>query len=121
MPNKLADIKNKLQTLDSTLVIDLAVASHHDFSNPLLRYPLLIRNKTIRDSLHEALSPFGSSIMYKKPLYDIKGIPVHPSAVKSNLSNAQTFADQLITLPTHKDVSSSLLEEIINQCMKIIK
>ncbi|MCI0506652.1 MAG: DegT/DnrJ/EryC1/StrS family aminotransferase [Gammaproteobacteria bacterium] len=99
-------IYNKLRDSKMTGIIDLASASNHDFSNPLLRYPLLVKNKYLRDKLYRSLLSQGASIMYKQPVYKISGIPTnifHNST--KDCQNAQALADQLITLPTHQDVS----------------
>jgi dTDP-4-amino-4,6-dideoxygalactose transaminase len=120
LPNISMDIKHKLEQLQSAQIIDLASTSQHDFANPLLRYPVLINDKKTRDSLHNTLMSLGSSIMYQQPLYKIKGIPVVSNRQNTDFVNAESFADRLLTLPTHKAVSSDVLKEIFARIRKTI-
>lgn len=119
LPNRLLDIKNKIELLKSMKIVNLPSVTQHDFENPLLRYPILVKNQEIRDALHEKLTPLGSSIMYQKPLYQIKGVPAVPNRGQTAYINAESFADRLITLPTHKDVSNRILEEIFARLREV--
>ena len=121
LPNKSLEIKQIIESLKSLEITDLAVSSQHEFSNPLLRYPLLVKDKATRDSLHKALMQLGSSIMYQQPLYKIRNIPAAVGMQNINFVHADNFANRLITLPTHKDVSNNILDEIFARIRQIIE
>ena len=74
LPNAARRIHELLQEFDAPRLRDLPAAAGFDFTNPLLRYPLLAENKALRDVLYAALEPYGASLMYKQPLYEIEGI-----------------------------------------------
>lgn len=112
LSNTAVEIENKLQFLRTPHLIDLPHKLHHDFKNSLLRYPLLASNKQMRDVLHKILSPFGSSIMYRKPLYKIEGLPKFLFKQDLSMINSENFSKRLITLPTHKDVTAAILNDI---------
>lgn len=104
----------------STLT-DLPGSLSHNFSEPLLRYPILIRDKALRDRLLLALHAFGASKMYGLPLNQIKNIPDNIFRIPGPLKNAFNFSQQLLTLPTHTDVSKNILEEIFRTIKNICK
>lgn len=110
--NKSVDIQSLIRILNSSKLSDLVMTSHHDLEYPLLRYPLLIANKQLRDELHAALMPLGASVMYKKPLIHIKNLPTSFKDENTRYSNAENFADRLITFPTHSGISTEILEQI---------
>lgn len=78
---------------------------------PLGRYPVLCRDSSRRERLHEALSlkGLGSSVMYGACLADLPGLP---EMVVSRHQNARAFAVRLLTLPTHNDVRPSHIDRI---------
>lgn len=117
--NKSCAIKQQLETVGLKQIIDLPSAVQHDFIQPLLRYPLLVEDKKLRDGLHQALTSFGSSIMYQKPLYKINGISDALEKYQGNCANAENFADCLITLPTYDNISDEILDEIFVRIRKI--
>lgn len=111
-PNTARRIHEVLKELDAPDVCDLPAAAGFDFTNPLLRYPLLAGSKAVRDALYAALEPYGASIMYKRPLNEIEGI----ESLLDNTGqwkNAGDFADRLLTLPTHAGVDDVLLARIV--------
>ncbi len=94
------------------LVYNLPEKLSYDMSQPLLRYPVIIRNESIRDQLYKRLKPYGASAMYKKPLYKIENIDRLLNQQDNNHPNASKFARQLLTLPTHEGVSRKNLQSI---------
>lgn len=71
----------------------------------LIRYPLLVQDPEQRDSLYRRLmdAGLGASKMYQQPLNRIAGLEPQ-FQLQGCFSNAQTFADSLITLPVHPGV-----------------
>ena len=78
----------------------------------LLRYPILLRDRATRDTalarLHAA--GLGESAMYRQVLPDIDGVP--PGGDAPPLPNARSFADRLLTLPTHAGVNARHVERM---------
>lgn len=71
----------------------------------MLRFPILCRNREIRDELYSELqrSGLGASKMYQTPLLDIDGVNARVDSNTGN-QNAVDFAGRLITLPVHEGV-----------------
>ena len=115
-------IRDSLSSMKTIELIDLALASNYDYSNPLLRYPLLVKNMGLRDLLYSSMLSLGASIMYKQPLYRIKAIPKELlSNSKHPYPNAQALADRLITLPTHLGVSNDIIIRMKTHIVNILK
>lgn len=109
-PNIAEKLQIILSKYKNTLIEDLVSTTHHDLTNPLLRYPFLVKKNVSRDLVYNRLSTYGASIMYQKPLNKIAGVT---ALVETNHNpNSTDFADRLITLPTHNDVDDSVLESI---------
>lgn len=72
-----------------------------------LRYGLLAPDKETRDKAIEALNfeGIGANVFYGRPLPDIQGVPCLLSASTVDFPNADSFADRLMTLPSHEDVT----------------
>jgi len=77
----------------------------------LLRYPLLLKDKTVRDEMLEALDRrgLGASAMYRCHLTETRGVPLEfigtgSGEVSADNRNAAMFADRLLTLPVHEFV-----------------
>ena len=107
-----------LKKCNDTLLVDLPTKLSHDMNQPLLRYPILIRNSSTRNRIYKKLKPYGASIMYKSPLYIIENISLDIKNSNSNYPNATLFAEQLLTLPTHEGVTQNsikCIEEILSQ------
>lgn len=105
----------------NTLITDLPVKLKHNMLDPLLRYPLLIHDKDIRDSLIEKLKSCGVSDMYKIPLFKIDGARDFIVNKSDSFKQAQNLADHLLTLPLHEDVDTKVLEKIkfeLAECLK---
>jgi len=100
-------------------IIDLADATNYEFKDPLLRYPILAETKETRDAIYQNIESLGASTMYQKPLTEITGIPLSvKERNKSNYPNAKSFADRLITLPTHEDITVKIVQRIMNDILK---
>ena len=72
----------------------------------LLRYPVLLADKTERDVRLKTLNRegLGASAMYRRPLWEIDGVPPEVMAPAGGAGNASRFADRLLTLPVHEFV-----------------
>lgn len=112
LPNAARRIHELLQEFDAPRLRDLPAAAGFDFTNPLLRYPLLAESKALRDVLYAKLEPYGASLMYKQPLYEIDGIELLFDNTMQ-WENARDFADRLLTIPTHAGVDDVLLARIV--------
>lgn len=91
--------------LDELGIIDLPGACKTKKSRRLLRYPLLVRSEA-RDIIHAELQRqgLGPSRMYPAVLQEIAGL--EQILLQHNVFPAATsFADRLLTLPTHSQVS----------------
>ena len=80
----------------------------------LLRYPILIKDKKIRNQFYEQTRDYGTSLLYQRPLNQISGLenildqePVYP--------NANDFADHLVTLPCHEDIDNTVVDLIVSK------
>ncbi len=86
----------------------------------LLRYPLLFPQESDRNNVLSLLSRrgCGASALYQSALPDIPGVLAKISK-PSSLPNANSFANRLLTLPTHTNVSQkhiTLIQEALTYC-----
>lgn len=98
------------------LVYDLPSKLSYDMSQPLLRYPVIVKNESMRKQLYKKLKPYGASIMYKEPLHEIENVGRLLKQPANDYPNANKFARQLLTLPTHEAANKKVLltiQEII--------
>jgi dTDP-4-amino-4,6-dideoxygalactose transaminase len=72
-----------------------------------LRYGVLAPHREVRDKAIEALNHqgIGANAFYGRILPDIDGVPGVLVSSSDRYPNANTFADRLITLPSHEDVT----------------
>lgn len=77
-----------------------------------LRYGILAPDRRTRDRAIEALAGkgIGANAFYGRILPEIEGVPADVGGSASDYPNADYFADRLITLPSHEDVTDSDLE-----------
>jgi dTDP-4-amino-4,6-dideoxygalactose transaminase len=70
----------------------------------LLRYPLLLRTRAVRELALSQLNDagLGASAMYAMPLESIPGVRAFTAVATT--TGAAAFADRLLTLPLHADV-----------------
>lgn len=85
----------------------------------LLRYPVLLPNKKLKDQFVQSWAYLGVSEMYPSVLYEIKGLD-WLSKVNS-VGNAISFAQRVVTLPCHSGVSESNAAKILNGLAKLAK
>ena len=102
-----------MATFSDKNLVDIVSRCGSDGASKLLRYPLLLKNYTDREQALNTLrlSGVGVSKMYKKPLSDIDGMDDFFD-MKGHYPNAASFADRLITLPTHSLVRDESLNAI---------
>ena len=80
--------------------------------NRLLRYPILLSVES-RDVIYQALkrAGLGPSVMYPASLPNISGLR-SILGTEQSFPNAERFASQLITLPTHVHVNKKNIEQM---------
>ncbi len=105
--------RQMLAASDCKSVIDIGRLCGSYGESRLLRYPVLLKSYADREGALTALylSGVGVSKMYKRPLYEISGIE-DLFDEKESYPNADSFADRLITLPTHSRVRGRSLDTI---------
>ena len=123
MPKVYQKIHEMLLAIHHPDIIDLPAITNFDFEQPLLRYPILVKNRYLYESINQRLikKGLGASNMYKKTLLDIKGVNTIDKLKTGKILNAQKFSECLITLPTHSDVTDihiSIIETIIKNSIK---
>jgi dTDP-4-amino-4,6-dideoxygalactose transaminase len=103
-----------LSQLDSKSIIDIPTQCNHDFSLPLLRYPILIKNARLLDIIFNNLNSEGLGVtkMYKTTLPNIIGVSNNDFRIKESINNAELFSTCLITLPTHNRVKENDIKRI---------
>lgn len=99
-------------------ITDLASRPRRGDDGPLLRYPLLLPDKTIRDRVLRRLDAagLGGSSMYGAALPDLPAVDVAGSA-----DEARSFADRLLTLPVHSGVSGSHVDRILSLLADVLR
>lgn len=108
-----AQWRSALATLDN--VLDLPATHGVPSSFALLRYPILMSSKAVRDKVYQELkrAGLGASTMYAQSLPDIDG--VHSLVtMRTQIPCARNFADRLITLPTHDDVDDAVIKRTVD-------
>lgn len=83
--------------------IDIARYCDHKDNIPLLRYPILCGNLQEREVLFSRLdyAGCGASRLYGTTLTLVQNIPTSKFMIKSDLNNATSFSNRLLTLPLH--------------------
>lgn len=104
-------IARLVAALTPELVVDLPRACAGDAPPRLLRYPLLIKDPTLRDVVHRALhqAGLGASTLYNATLPNIRGLE---GLADRSYPRAEAFARQLLTLPVHSGVTSVHIERM---------
>ncbi len=105
--------REMMATFDDKSVVDIVSRCDSGGASRLLRYPLLLKSYADRQGALTALylSGVGVSKMYNKPLSEIDGMAGF-FVTKGHYPNAASFADRLITLPTHSRVRDRSLDTI---------
>jgi dTDP-4-amino-4,6-dideoxygalactose transaminase len=98
-----------------SLFMDSRLADAHGDGQVVLRYGLLAPDRKTRDNAIEALnrSGIGANAFYGQALSHIEGLSdlLHGSA--GAFPNAVFFADRLVTLPSHEDVTDQDVSAIV--------
>lgn len=87
----------------------------------LLRYGLLAESRETRNRAVDALNKegFGVNGFYERALSEIAGVPVHLGSPQKRYPNAQSFADRLITLPSHEDVTVDDIDKMARTLKRV--
>jgi dTDP-4-amino-4,6-dideoxygalactose transaminase len=114
-------LASMLKGVDRSCLSDLTVLGVNRASLPLLRYPLLLKDQSLRDRLFRALSRAGLGVskMYPKPLSEIEGLK-YAFTHKDEFTEAKSFSQRLLTLPCHSGVSYKDVECIEDFLKKIV-
>lgn len=102
--------------------ISLPTYTNLPISNPLLRYPVLILDKTIKEEIYNKLQEkgLGVSKMYKETLPNISGVEKSMLGSMQPCPNAEELASNLITLPIHDGINKTHVEKIKNVFLEYI-
>jgi dTDP-4-amino-4,6-dideoxygalactose transaminase len=108
------EISAMVRSLNCDLIIDLPKICKLDLNQPLLRYPLLITDINLKNRIAYNLEKegLGISYMYQKPLINIDSIPSKVKLSTQIAAIAEKFSQQLITLPTHSDINTRIIDKI---------
>lgn len=106
-------LREMLSRSSLSALTDLAESCSEGSRPRLLRYPLLVHGAGARDRIYSALhrQGLGVSRMYSQPMVDIPGVR-KAVRVDAQFPNAQRFAEELLTLPTHAQVRRRDIEKI---------
>lgn len=96
-------------------VIDLPQTHGVPSDYALLRYPILMSSKAVRDATYARLrqAGLGASIMYAQALPDIEHVGSLVT-VRNGVARAHDFAGRLLTLPVHEDVDDTTIRRATN-------
>ena len=91
---------------------DTATDLGWDGGSPLLRYPVLMRDRATRDEICDMMhgGNIGATVLYGTVLTELTGVPAQGKMI--GLSRARDFATRLLTLPCHSAVKASDLNRI---------
>ncbi|VAW71560.1 Pleiotropic regulatory protein [hydrothermal vent metagenome] len=95
-----------LGTLPGKLIINIPGVLKHPMQSPLLRYPILINDVSIRNKVYDELKNVGASLMYQQPLHKIDRVEALIKNPGREYQNACRLSEHLLTLPTHESVTS---------------
>jgi len=81
---------------------------------PLLRYPILISNKKLKQTVFRKLNEanLGASLMYQTILPEVEKIENSMFKTIEDYPNARVLAESLITLPMHQDIQVKNIKQI---------
>ncbi len=111
---------NSFDDLNPSVFISLPKISQLPEEIPLLRYPILVLNNKLRNTIYNELvdANLGVSKMYSKVLPAVNGIKKSMFTEILNYPNAEKFASSLITLPMHVDITLAHIERIESILLK---
>ncbi|MFH1891807.1 MAG: DegT/DnrJ/EryC1/StrS family aminotransferase [Candidatus Zixiibacteriota bacterium] len=89
---------------------------------PYLRLPILMANKSVRDTAISRLraAGIGASPMYPSTIAEIPAIDAHLGERSGELPGAKEIADRLLTLPTHPYVTGQDIERMIKLVTSVV-
>ena len=112
--NTLEYLHKRIASISHPLLINLVSRELGHGPGNLLRYPILIKDRKIRNRFYAQTRDYGTSLLYQRPLNQINGLenildqePVYP--------NANNFADHLVTLPCHEDIDNTVVDLIVSK------
>ena len=112
-------LHERITSISHPLLINLVARKLDNSPEYLLRYPILIKDKRVRDQFYEQTRSFGTSLLYQRPLNQIGGLenileqePVYP--------NANNFADHLVTLPCHEGIDNTVVDLIVSKLCLVL-
>ena len=107
-------IHEMLQEISSDTIIDLPHLCKIDLTQPLLRYPFLVLDRQKRNNIlsHLNRNGLGASTMYTDILPNIEGVRDKILPYDYEQLSANKFAQHLITIPTHADVTNQHINKI---------
>ncbi|MCP3689863.1 MAG: hypothetical protein GY784_15770 [Gammaproteobacteria bacterium] len=112
-------IHKKLASISNHILLDLLADTTEANNTLMLRYPILIKDRLVRDNFLEKAKNYGVSALYQRPLTQIAGLEeILDHTI--DYPNASQFADHLVTLPTHEDIGNKLLSKvfsILEECL----
>lgn len=88
-----------------------------------LRFPVLIQNRKIRDTIVKALQQkgIGASTSYPGSIIDIQEIKDSLTSNQNDAKGGRMVAEQIVTLPTHPYVTEKDLQTIVSTMKDICK
>jgi len=112
--NALKYLHKRISSISHPLLINLVARELDNSPEYLLRYPILMKDKKIRDQFYEQTRDLGTSLLYQRPLNQISGLEniLDQEAVYPNANN---FADYLVTLPCHEDIDNTVVDLIVGK------
>jgi len=111
--NALQYLHQRISMLSHPLLTNLVSRELDTDPGYLLRYPILIKNKAIRDRFYEQTRNYGTSLLYQRPLNQIIGLE-NILDKRTPYTNASHFADHLVTLPCYEDIDESVVDTIVD-------
>jgi dTDP-4-amino-4,6-dideoxygalactose transaminase len=117
--NALQYLHKRITNISHPLLINLVAKELDGNPDYLLRYPILIKDKKIRDQFYEQTRDYGSSLLYQRPLNQIGGLE-NILDQEADHPNASDFADHLVTLPCHEDIDNAVIDLIVTELCSVL-
>jgi dTDP-4-amino-4,6-dideoxygalactose transaminase len=104
-----------------SLFMESAVTGANGEGHVILRYGLLAPDRETRDRAIEALNRngIGANAFYGQALPDIEGVSGLLNGSARDFPNAASFAERLVTLPSHEDVTDQDVSVIVTTFIEI--
>jgi len=117
--NALQYLHKRITNISHPLLINLVAKELDGNPDYLLRYPILIKDKKIRDQFYEQTKDYGSSLLYQRLLNQIEGLE-NILGQEAVYPNASDFADHLVTLPCHEDIDNAVIDLIVTELCSVL-